>query len=100
MMNNHCFVFLNLMMLIVSCYSTTKPVFCKDCKFFMPTRNPLLFPDYNSWGKCGRNPRVIEYEYYLITGKKGKNEIDYHYCNTARKFDDLCGATGKYYIRK
>jgi hypothetical protein len=35
-----------------------------------------------------------------VNGKPDNNLDKYHYCSTARKFDNMCGKEGKFYEEK
>jgi hypothetical protein len=34
-----------------------------------------------------------------VNGIKEK-KIDFYYCSTARKYEDICGKEGKFYVKK
>lgn len=65
------------------------PKFCVHCEHFIPYKNG------NKYGKCKMFPEEVT-DQYLITGQKNQ-EVSYHYCSTARKFDHMCGEQGKLY---
>ena len=62
------------------------PKYCIHCKHFINRPNG---PEY---GKCRFFPYKEEPD--LVTGKITK---DYHYCSTARTYENLCGKKGKHY---
>lgn len=63
------------------------PKFCVNCLHYIPHKMP-------KFGKCNLFPIK---ENYLITGEIKMNQIDYKYCSSARKYDDMCGESGKKY---
>ena len=75
--------------------SQIRPKLCIDCKFY--TKDFFTFSEF---GKCSLFP--IEKNSYFFVNGKGNNskEYDYHYCSTARKFDNMCGQEGKFYEKK
>lgn len=78
--------------------NATKPKFCVDCKFF---RNSFFWG--TSFGKCSLFPINKDNEYntkYLVNGIKPVKNMDYSYCSTSRKYDDMCGKDGKFYEKK
>lgn len=82
---------------IVSAVSM-KPKFCIDCKYF---KNGISTSD--KFGKCSLFPKVDTdpYDtYFLIDGKREPKKIEYTYCSTSRKYDDMCGIEGKFYEKK
>ena len=66
---------------------------CTNCKF--------LKGDYfrSKYGKCTRFPKGYSNVYELVNGKKSA-EIDYFYCNTARKYEDMCGLKGQRFEKR
>ena len=80
---------------LVECY---KPKFCMNCKYFL--RDNIL-PDDLTFAHCAKFPKKDENEMeYLITGEKNKEVESFHFCTTARRYDDKCGKEGKHYRRK
>ena len=71
---------------------------CVKCKF---VKKDFFHPQF---GKCALYPIPMEEpvdNFYLVTGNKSPpKKIDYHYCNTARTFDSMCGKDGKYYQKQ
>ena len=71
-----------------------KPKLCINCKFF--TKD---FFSSNEFGKCTLYPIQRDNIDFLVVGiKKKKN--DFYYCSTSRKFNDMCGNEGKYFVKK
>jgi len=68
---------------------------CKDCKFF--TKD---FFTETKFGHCSRFLNQPTNDYSLVGGVKDVSPTIYHYCATARKFDDMCGPEGKYFESK
>lgn len=66
-----------------------KPKFCINCKYFIPDKLG------NEYGKC----MAFQYENskFLIDGTERNN---YYYCSTSRNNENLCGKTGKKYVKK
>ena len=68
----------------------TKLIICN--KFF---KNSLL--TNNKFGRCSLFPKEEKRDInYYVSGME-KN-IDFHFCSTARTYDDMCGKDGKKYI--
>jgi len=88
----YIFVIISSIILVFSLNEIT-PKFCINCKFFK--NNFVTDPIY---GKCYLFPKTEINTNYLITGIE--KYIDYQYCSTVRKFDDMCGKEGKKYINK
>lgn len=61
--------------------------FCIDCKYFIePQKNVLLF-----LGKCYLYPKE---------NKEKHLKPDYYHCISARKYQDMCGYSGKQFVKK
>ena len=69
--------------------------YCKDCTFFKKD-----FFTETKYGHCTRFPNQPTNDYSLVDGVKEMPLTSYHYCATARKFDDMCGPEGKYFESK
>ena len=69
--------------------------FCLNCRYFLDNSYTGI-----QFGKCSQFPHIIEDNSYLITGTSIYQEIDYHYCSTARSSETMCGKEGKIYKRK
>lgn len=82
---------------ILSLFSASpiKPKLCIDCKFY--TKN---FFTSSEFGKCSLFPTEKENDYFLVNGNKNNDDVEYHYCSTARKFERMCGEKGKFYEKK
>lgn len=89
--------FFIILPVLISC---TK--FCINCKYFIPKESIFLTPAYNSaFAKCGFYPNKITDNEFLITGSISKSQKDeFYYCSTARKFEHLCGESGKHFINQ
>jgi hypothetical protein len=72
-----------------------KPKFCVDCKHF--TKNSFIT---NKYGQCTLFEIEEDNDYFLVDGNVNNDKIKYYYCNTARKFNDLCGEEGKFFEKK
>jgi hypothetical protein len=68
---------------------------CKDCKFF---KKDYIFE--TRFGHCLHFPNEPINNYYLVDGFKYTSPTSYHYCSTARSFDNMCGTEGKYFESK
>lgn len=67
--------------------------FCINCKHF---KQPLIGDKL--FGKCSVFPKKNENKIdYLVSGKPS---IEYSFCSTVRKDEDMCGENGKYYVKK
>jgi hypothetical protein len=75
----------------------TIPKFCKDCKYFIPNSkfwNKHAF----QYSKCSRfnTTTVDEDDNYLVNGVDNSVvKVEYSFCSTARKFEHMCGKSGK-----
>lgn len=67
---------------------------CISCKFY--TKKNFTSSEF---GKCSFFPTDNENTDHLVNGKPNNN-IEYHYCSTARKFDHICGKEGKFFEKK
>jgi hypothetical protein len=82
-----------LFLVLLSSCETTK--FCYQCKHYK--RHPGLLYFTPEFGHCSLNPKESYNNDYLVTGNIKRVVDEYHYCSTARKFDDMCGPFGKNY---
>lgn len=64
------------------------PKLCVECKFYV---KPFL--NRKEFGKCSFLFKQ-NFDTYFVTEK---NNTEYNYCSTARKYDHLCGEEGKHY---
>ena len=88
------YIFIIICSIVLPICSLKKNIskFCINCKFFI--NNSID----NSHGKCSFFPKHDDNNAdFLVTGIKN---IDYTYCSTARKYDEMCGIEGKKYKRK
>ena len=69
--------------------------YCKDCTFFKKD-----FFTETKYGHCTRFLNQPTNDYSLVDGVKEMPLTSYHYCATARKFDDMCGPEAKYFESK
>lgn len=66
---------------------------CVNCQYFLKSKN-----GENLYAKCVAIPIINENKIsYLVTGNKEKT---YHFCSTARSYEELCGKDGKRYRKK
>jgi hypothetical protein len=80
--------------IILSTFSANQvtPKLCIDCKFYKRG----LFTISSEFGKCELFLKEKNTDYFLVNGKKDNN-IEHHYCSTARYSDRMCGKEGKFY---
>jgi hypothetical protein len=71
------------------------PKFCINCKFYKKD-----FISFSEFGKCTNFLYYNDNDNYLVNGKINNNLDQYHYCSTARKFENMCGKEGKFYEEK
>ena len=90
---NNIFIFF-LYSLLTTISSCIEPKLCINCKYFVKD-----FFSSDKFGKCYLNPSMKE-NYFLVNGKKENEIIDFHYCSTARKFDNMCGEEAKKFVIK
>jgi hypothetical protein len=76
--------------IVVSNALTTR--FCVHCKHFIPNG---VSPEF---GKCRAFPIRDTVDDYFVTGKSTVKE-EYRYCSTARNYENLCGNSGKRFVK-
>jgi hypothetical protein len=91
------YLFLIICSLILSPFSASKltinkPHLCIDCKFF---EKDLIS---NKYGKCSLFTTEDDNKSFLVDGID-RTRIEYQYCAIARKYDDMCGEEGKFYVK-
>jgi len=69
------------------------PKLCVHCKHFIT--DGACGPEF---GKCRALPTSRVDNNYLVTGIS-TIKIDYSYCSTARQYEQLCGNTGKLFVK-
>lgn len=74
--------------------SQIKPKLCIDCKFYRKN-----FFTSSEFGKCALFPIGKDTDSFLVNGKMDDN-IEYYFCSTLRKYEDMCGKEGKLYEKK
>ena len=72
----------------------TKPKFCINCKYFIPSTNHLS--NDQLYAKCAMFPNHNSSS-YLVTGQNAYDS--YFFCSTARCWSDMCGPDAKKYKR-
>uniref|UniRef100_A0A6C0KMQ7 Uncharacterized protein n=1 Tax=viral metagenome TaxID=1070528 RepID=A0A6C0KMQ7_9ZZZZ len=90
---NNIFI-LCLYSLLTTISSSIEPKLCINCKYYVKD-----FFSSDKFGKCYLNPTIKD-NYFLVNGKIDNENIDLHYCSTARKFDDMCGEKAKKFVIK
>ena len=74
---------------------------CKNCKYFLPNEKFQSSDPFRlQLARCEENPKVVEDEYYLVTGASKHKVTDYQFCSTARTFPSMCGPEGLKYVAK
>jgi len=81
--------------LIVPIFSLKGHKICINCKYFKKD-----FLSNDNFGKCALFPKEIYNTDYLVDGKRIKQKNEYYYCSTARSSDDMCGKSGKQFVKK
>lgn len=81
------FLFMLNLLLSYSWKLAPPPKFCVNCVHFISN------PTGTEYGKCDAFP--IKSTTYLIDGIV--KDIDYQYCENARKFETACGQSGNLY---
>lgn len=93
-MKHICLIVYSIMLSPLSVSQPTQK-FCINCKFYKKS-----FFTMNEYGKCSLYPKEDDIDYSFVTGNNYNKNIDYHYCSTSRKFEDMCGKEGKFYEEK
>jgi len=83
-----CYIFFS-----TSYSSEIRPKLCIDCKF---CKKNFITGEFS---KCSLFIREQDNDYFLVNGNKNNN-VEYHYCSTARNSKNMCGKEGKYYEKK
>ena len=69
-------------------------ILCSLCIYFIPKKD-----GNNEHGKRKLFPHQdVVYNYFLVTGDLKVEDISYKYCSAARKFNHMCGESGKKYV--
>lgn len=89
-MKYFCMILCAIILSPFSC-SQIKPKFCIDCKFYKKD-----FFTSSEFGKCVLFPYGAHDDYFLVNRKMDKN-IEYYYCSTSRKSENMCGKEGKFF---
>jgi hypothetical protein len=83
---------------ILNALLTTQSLnFCKNCKFY---RSRIEKTGEKTLGKCTYFQIVYKETYNLISGELIESSSDYEFCGKARLYENLCGASGKFYSSK
>ena len=90
----HVFLIFCSMFFSTSYSNQILPKLCIDCKFCKKN-----FITGSEFSKCSLFIREPNNDYFLVNGNKNNN-IEYHYCSTARNSENKCGKEGKYYEKK
>ena len=67
---------------------------CVDCQHFIPDKWD------GQYGRCYLFPKIEDNDSFLVNGLRKDIIIEYRYCSTARKYQDMCGEIGKLYKEK
>lgn len=87
-----CIILLSMFLSQLS--ATQIPKLCINCKFYTKE----LLTD-SRFGQCTLFPIKKENDYFFVNGYK-KDNIEYSYCSTTRKYDNMCGNEAKFYKNK
>jgi len=91
----YIFTLLSLLFSQVLSFNVIKPKLCLNCKHFI-TDN-----DDSKFGKCSLFTQKENLNFYtLVNGISENTDIEYYYCATARKSEEMCGKEGKMHKRK
>ena len=71
------------------------PKICINCKFYKKD-----FLTFSEFGKCTQFPYESYNDYFLVNGKDNYCNKNFHYCSTARQYDNMCGKEAKFYQEK
>ena len=91
------FMIIYSIILPLSSNSEIIPKLCINCKFYKKN-----FFTFSEFGKCQMFYMEDYNDNFLVNGEKNNNieEQQFHYCSTARKFEQMCGKEGKFYEKK
>jgi hypothetical protein len=89
----YIFSLLSLLFLSIQSFKEIKSKLCINCKYFITDKNT------NKFGKCLLFPKEENNIYRLVNGICEDN-IEYHFCSTAREIEHMCGKEGKMYKKK
>jgi hypothetical protein len=80
---------LSLLFLPILSFKEITPKLCINCKYFISNNNN------NKISKCSLFPKEDNNNYILVNGIH--EDIEYYYCSTSRRIDEMCGKEGKLY---
>jgi len=98
------FFFIFLFSLLTSSISLEQPSklnLCKNCKYFLPLpQKHLKSRTSDQYGKCSLFPTIKYKEVYFLPNHIKRNLLvkDYRDCDTARKYEFMCGENGNRFL--
>ena len=84
------FIIILSIILSAIAFNENKPNYCFKCKFFIDSNKCSLFPIIKY------NDGIIN-NFFINHSKKKIIIKDFRYCIIARKYDTMCGESGKMY---
>ena len=74
---------------------------CTNCKYFIPfSQKHITTETSNKYGKCALFPTIKYKEVYFLPNHTKRNLLvkDYRDCDTARKYEFMCGKNGNRFL--
>lgn len=95
---NFFFIFIFSLLSSSISLEQSKSSLCINCKYFIPSSHTYIRSKTN--GKCSLFPTIkYKQEYFLLNPNKKKVLVnDYRDCETARKYEFMCGKNGNLFL--
>jgi len=94
---NYIFIIISSIIVSQILSNQIKSKLCFNCKFYQKPFSKLID---NEFGKCSLFIIDNDNNTYFLMNRNKVNNIEYTYCATARKYNDMCGEKGKLYEKK
>jgi len=96
------FIFLfSLLSTSVSLEQPSKLNHCTNCKYFLPlSQKHIKSKTSDKYGKCFLFPMIKYKEEYFLLNHTKRNILvnDFRHCDTARKYEFMCGKNGNRFL--
>ena len=74
---------------------------CTNCKYFLPlSQKHIKSKTSDQYGKCSLFPMIKYKEEYFLLHHTKRNVLvkDFRHCDTARKYEFMCGKNGNRFL--
>ena len=99
------FIFLFSLLSSSISFEQSKSNLCTNCKYFIPlsytqTQTHIKSKNSDKYGKCSLFPTIKYKEEYFLLHHTKRNVLvkDYRDCDTARKYEFMCGKNGNRFL--